>query len=167
MSNILPAVFGLLGVILGGVIASGSSYWLETRRERREREKDSRARAASLRQAARLIDEEFLTAISCIQFALQEKRWGEVPILEPRVSSWQQYHAVLAMELSTEGWCTALKAHLAVKQLIHLRAISGDDSDTGELRKDALELAESLRREIDEGRRGLIAFSTSQPLLVS
>ena len=159
----LTAIFSLVGVILGGVIASGTSYLLETRREKREREKESRIRAASLRQAARLIDEEFLTASGCIQFALQEKRWGDVPILEPTIISWEQYHSVLAMELSTGAWATTLKAHIAVKHLIHLRSISAPDPNTGELTKDMLEFAESVRGEIEKGRTAVAGFSASPP----
>jgi hypothetical protein len=162
MSSILPAVFSLIGVIVGGAITAGASYWLERRREKREGEKELRARTATLRQAARLIDEEFLTARSCIEFALQEKRWGDVPILEPKISSWQQYHTVLAAtEVSTDPWRTALTAHNAIKQVIHLRATFTEDPDTGELRQDLLEFAKSLREEIDKGRKGLANFTAS------
>ena len=90
--------------LLGGLITAGSSYVLERRREKRDRNREERAQAALLRQATRLIYQEFSTAICCVQFAQQEKRWGDVPTLEPTVTAWQQYRSALALGLPTDVW---------------------------------------------------------------
>jgi hypothetical protein len=66
-----------------------------------------------LRQATRLVDEEFSAAIHCIELAAQVKRWGDVLIFKPTTISWEKYHTVLAMELSTSAWDTVLNAHLS------------------------------------------------------
>jgi hypothetical protein len=110
-----------------------------------------------------LIDEEFLAASSSIQFAAQMNRWGDVLIFKPTTLSWEKYHTVLAMELSTSVWATVLNADLAVKQLIDLRAIGTDPSDPGKLPNGVLELAETFRGEIEQGRAALAAFSASEP----
>ena len=86
-----------------GLIASGTPYWLEARREKRERKKESQTRASMLRQAARLVDEEFLAASHSVEFAAQTKRWGNVLIFKPTTISWEKYRTVLVMELSISG----------------------------------------------------------------
>jgi hypothetical protein len=54
----MAAIFGLVGVIVGGIITAGSSFVLAVRRERADRERDSRALAIEVKRAARLIDME-------------------------------------------------------------------------------------------------------------
>ena len=163
MSSILPAVFGLVGAILGGLIAAGSAYMIETRREEREQKRERRAQAAVLRQASRLIEEEFSTAIYCIRFAQKEKRWGDASILEPRMTAWQEYRSALALGLPTDVWSNISKGYIAVQQVINLRAVSAPNEANGELVKGTLELAERLRNDVETARKSLGAFTTSEP----
>ena len=71
--TILLAILPLAGVLIGGLITFGTSYWLEARKEKRKREKESRLRAAAFRQAARLVDGEFRTAASLIRVAVESR----------------------------------------------------------------------------------------------
>jgi hypothetical protein len=161
MTNILPALFGLIGVIVGGLITAASSYLLERRREEREHNRERRGQAALLRQASRLIDEELSTAINSIRFAQQKKRWYSL-VLKPAVTAWQQYRSVLALGLPTDVWSSALRGYSAVEQLITLgAAISGSDAADRELEKDTLEFADQLRGDIEEARKAIAPFTRS------
>ena len=162
-STLLPAIFGLVGVIIGGLITSGTSYWLETHKEKREREKESRIRAATLRQAARLVDEEFFIALSLIQFLVEQKKWAGVSDLKSTIATWEEHKKSLAMELSTSVWVEALKAHMSVKQLIELRAINIGSDAPAEPINTVLKLAELFRKRIEQGRAALVPLISSEP----
>ena len=157
-----PAIFGLVGVIIGGLITSGTSYWLETRKDKREQEKESRIRAATLRQAARLIDEEFTTALHAIQFSVEDKRWdSDVSRLETMIVTWEEHKKLLAMELSTSEWKAAFVAHIGVKGLIDLHV--KNPSETAELSNFELKQIKFLTEQIEKGRAALLPFMTSEP----
>jgi hypothetical protein len=53
--NFLPAAFGLLGVIVGGLITAASSYLMEEKRGERERQREERERISEIKRAARMI----------------------------------------------------------------------------------------------------------------
>jgi hypothetical protein len=53
--TILPALFGLIGVIIGGAITAGVDYILEERRAHRDEIKERRKRSIDLQRAARLV----------------------------------------------------------------------------------------------------------------
>ena len=58
-ATLLPAVIGLVGVLVGAVITTGANYLLAVRREKADAAKDKLFRANELRTAARLITLEF------------------------------------------------------------------------------------------------------------
>src|SRR5947208_2835144 len=71
----LPALYGLIGVIIGGLITAGSSYLLDRKREQRERDKEERDRMREVKRAARLIDGEFGRARAPIKVSIDGKKW--------------------------------------------------------------------------------------------
>ena len=157
-----PAIFGLVGVIIGGLITSGTSYWLETRKDKREQEKESRIRAATLRQAARLVDEEFWLALGEIQLLVAKKRWAADSGLESMRVIWDEHKTILATELSTSVWRKVFMAHVMVKQLVTLRAASSK-LNTGDVPNNVLEMVKRFPETIENGRTALQPFITSEP----
>ena len=69
------AIFGLLGVLVGGIITAGSSYLLDRRRERVERQRDRRNRAIELKRASRLIDAELSRAEAAARICVEKRHW--------------------------------------------------------------------------------------------
>ena len=68
---ILVAVVGLVGVIIGGLINTGTTILLDRRRERVHRQRESRDYARDLKRASRLIDAQLLgaraAAVICVE----------------------------------------------------------------------------------------------------
>jgi len=92
-------VFGLLGVIIGGAITAGVDYFLDERRANREEAKEQRKRIIELKQAARLVDQDFNWALAAVTLALQFKQWQGHDSIQ--LETWQEHRTVLAAELGT------------------------------------------------------------------
>lgn len=105
------AIFGLVGVLLGGFIAAGTK-WLELRAARRR----------SLAMAARLVASEFGDALAAVAFAREHKRWWPN---ELSVDAWTTHSPVLAAELTLKEWLVVLKAHDTVQTLVRTREAFG------------------------------------------
>lgn len=103
-TNILAAVFGLVGVIIGGLITAGSSYLIERRRDRISAESNERVHALKVRQAARLIDAELERAEISANVAVLRKRWWPDESGPLELDSWNQYRAVIALALPYADW---------------------------------------------------------------
>jgi hypothetical protein len=101
----LPAIFGLLGVVIGALLTAGSTYLLEIRREEREIAKEDRDRAEELRKAARLVQYDLSSGSAAVKKAADEGRFfrfSNDPLAE---SSWPTVKTVFARsELSTAQW---------------------------------------------------------------
>lgn len=120
------AIFGLLGVIVGGLIAAGSSFALARRQERAAAERESRVRATELKRAARLIDLELAKArASAVEYIGKRRWWGED--LDLVTENWRQYCAILAPELSGVDWHRLFIAVIAVDQMRVLHAAARKD----------------------------------------
>ena len=87
---ILVAVVGLVGVIIGGLINTGTTILLDRRRERLERERERRDYARDLKRASRLIDAQLLVARAAAVICVEKKHWwsddGNLP-----TDAWQNY----------------------------------------------------------------------------
>ena len=100
----LPAAFGLLGVIIGGLITAGSTYLLDVRRERREIAKEDWERSQELRTAARLVLSDLFSGSVTVEKTIKD---GKYYFLSPDSlgdSSWATYRPVFASALSADGW---------------------------------------------------------------
>ena len=117
------AIFGLVGVIVGGLITAGSNFVLARRQERASTATESRIHAADLKRAARLIDLELLYAQAAAVRFIEKRRWWSED-LELVTESWQQYRAIVAPELSWDDWHGLATAALAVDQMRALQAMA-------------------------------------------
>jgi hypothetical protein len=95
---IFVGLLGLLGVIVGGLITGGVNYFLEARRASRDEAKERRKRLTDLKQAARLIAEDFNWALASVKLAIEKKRWPDPRHDSIRLQSWSEYRSVLAAE---------------------------------------------------------------------
>lgn len=132
------AVFGLIGVIIGGFISSGATLLLERRRER-----------MAARVGARLVREDLLRAALWIEDALGEDRWVHDPALRLEDDAWREQRSHLAAAMDYADYAAVITA----RQALH-RANQWLDGRDGEL-----ELNESDRRSFEfwlaDLRRGL------------
>src|SRR4051812_32691639 len=72
---ILVAVVALLGTIIGAVIGAATNYFIATRRESADRERENRNHAIELRRAARLIDIELRQAEIAAEICRDAQEW--------------------------------------------------------------------------------------------
>ena len=137
-AGILPAVFGLVGVIVGGLITGGSTYLLERRRE-----------GVELNTASRLIDAELLVAQTAAHSCIEKGKWWPQEI-DITTDAWESYKAVIAPGLPYSKWRDLSVAARAVSDLASSRgSLTGDVSES---------VAESMRpilRDIRAGRRAI------------
>src|SRR5215471_18842919 len=99
------AIFGLIGVVVGGTITFLITVYTERRRENRQIERERKSLTTELRTAARLIDEELVRAVSACN-ALGEYWWQPAGVVA--TTSWAQHRAVLAGQLSDQD-CRSLR----------------------------------------------------------
>lgn len=116
------AIFGLLGVVVGGLLNGYISSRAERRRDRAEG-----------RAAARLLERELQSALAGIR-AWCEKKSSADPSREDvlRFPAWKRYHLVAARSLPAEAWDTVSDAYL----LLYMLRTSSDF--VGNLGADAL-----------------------------
>lgn len=149
---ILVAVVGLVGVIIGGLINTGTTILLDRRRERLERERERRNYARDLKRASRLIDAQLLAARAAAVICVEKKHWWSDDVNLP-TDAWQKYSATIAPELSHSAWVTLMTAVFAVDHLRMARDMSaklglrGDIADTSTL--------VPMLRDIEAGRQAL------------
>jgi hypothetical protein len=117
-SNILPALFGLVGVVVGGLITALSSYYLEKFRARREEQRESRERDARLREAVRMLYEAIIEAMGIAEYTIEHERPAVVEM--PTVRRIDQYLPLLAGHVSNEMWQHIGNARTAILQLTQL-----------------------------------------------
>ena len=88
------AIFGLVGVLVGGLITWGVEWWRERRRL-----------GGDVRVAARLLTNELLRGIALLA-VLEEHRDEEAPEggLDIDFPLWREHRAVLARTLGHEDW---------------------------------------------------------------
>lgn len=117
----LPAASGLLGVIVGGLITTGSSYLLDKRRERREREREERQAATELKRAARMLSANLEIFRSDVRSVLKEKNWSSWTGSDYSPGAWLQYQTVVAPKLTKSAWDALNLALLSINGFIALR----------------------------------------------
>jgi hypothetical protein len=123
--SFLPAAFGLLGVIVGGLITAGSSYLLDERRSKREREREEQNRLIEIKRAARLIDLDLLTATAYATLAFKNDRYWSSTDSPLKIKAWDDYAAVLAPAASSDVWN---KIRLGINAVQHLNAYRASDA---------------------------------------
>ena len=128
------AIFGLLGVIVGGVLNALMAAWLERRRAR-----------AEVRSACRLLHTEFLRAkvvLSDLSTGavrdeeLKPADWGRKP------ADWGQFRGILATTLRPDEWGHVASGLLAIETADFLTS-----TDVGRART----LAPAMEGKLDGG----------------
>jgi hypothetical protein len=150
--TILPALFGLIGVIVGGLITAGVTFLIEEKRASRDETKERRKRLTDLKQAARLVHEDFTWASVSINFAIENKRWVSAHFEPIRLQTWKDYRSVLAAEANLADWVT-LKAAVRAMEM-YQRAIERNEA----IDAHALHNLEAEKEALQKGRAALKPF---------
>jgi hypothetical protein len=121
--NLLPAAFGLLGVIVGGFITGDASYLLDERRSKRQQQREERARGIEIKRAARIIDADLSTAAASAMFACKRDRYWDSADSPLKLRGWDDYGAILAPAVSSDAWSKILIGIQAVRDLNEYRGL--------------------------------------------
>jgi hypothetical protein len=157
-TTLIPAIVGLLGVVVGAVITTGTNYVLAVRKERAEADQRERSRANKLKTAARLIANEFFTARAAARTLVEKKSWVPTEIKFP-LDAWQRDRDVIALELPLKDWNAVEIAALAVEHFrnFHTAPRSSDDAS------DAMaEIGKPVVRDITAGLEALKPYVLDQ-----
>jgi hypothetical protein len=137
-TTLIPAIIGVVGVLVGAGITTAANYLLAVRKEKAEAAERRVARAAKLKTVARLITNEFLVAQKAARILVEEKRWAPKEIKFPLDASWREFpldawqrdRGVIALELPLKEWHAVEMAAFAVERLrdFHLAPGSSDDA---------------------------------------
>jgi len=152
-----PAIFGLLGVIVDGIITAGSNYLHGRRRERALSQRDSRNYPIELKRASRLIDVELLRAQAAAVICFKKRHWWSQNA-ELTNKARQKHSGIIAPELSCIAWVAATKAVLAVDDLRVGRDIATEHRLTGNISDRTGEPIVPMLRDIEAGRNALAPF---------
>jgi hypothetical protein len=139
------AIFGLLGVIVGGVLNGLVTLLLDGHRRKQE-----------LRTAARLVIFEFGTCASAIQNALEDERWSLTARDLLRTGHWDGNQALLAAGTDDETW---VKLSSAALQIGLVRVFAETVTPDRELVSDDTEWMRGIHLEINEARDSAAPFA--------
>jgi len=154
---LLPAVFGLIGVIVGGLITGAVTYIVEQQRANRDETKERRKRLTDLKQAARLIDQDFNWALGAVNLSIETKQWVG-PKLEPiRLESWREHRSVLAAETTLAAW-RALKYAVWAMESYRDSSTSAIEHNERNISPKGLQNIESEKEKLEKGRAALKPF---------
>ena len=152
MASVDPVVSTLIGVFLGGAIASGTSFRLESLRARRE---EQVAKKRDARRAARLLAEELEYGRRLLATASEKDYYTWEPPRSIPTSAWTEYRADFALIASDQQWATIAAAFGDFDGLNwHVAAVIEEDHWTGAGPQDPLE-----PRRLDPRSRELVRDS--------
>jgi hypothetical protein len=142
MPYVTAAIFGLIGVIVGGLLNGVVALWQERRRELRH-----------ARPAARLVMHE-LTEIQAILQA--DERRGEVGSQVPAPTAWPAARDALSAVVNGRTWTTLERAYEMAEYLIArpegvlpVRALYGRAWQPFEISRSVYEAQQALKRYAD------------------
>jgi hypothetical protein len=112
------ATAGLVGVALGGIL----TFLVEERRARNARRDQTSRDALAVRQALRLLDDEFSTALFACETTIDEGVWWDDGYYDVSTRQWERFQDVLAAsDLSEKAWGELTLAASEVEALRHRR----------------------------------------------
>lgn len=156
--DLITATFGLVGVLIGGLISTWTSWELHRRQEKVSRDREQRAEQIELRRAARLLDEEFVLAVTFTEFARDKKRWWvQDPALG--IEQWHASRAVFATQLTKEQWIRVSQGANAVQHLMGLRDEMPLPTQSDTLPEEALQFVSKLEGSVRTARKTLENFT--------
>ena len=166
MPSVDPAVSTLIGVFLGGAIASGTNLRLESLRTRREEQTAKKREQRDARRAARLLAEELENGRRLLDTASERDYYTWEPPRGIPTSAWTEYRADFALLASEQQWATVAAAFGDFDGLnSHLRAVIEEDHWTGVPERHPLEGRRLDPRARELVRDALTKVDAAQALL--
>jgi len=99
----LAGVFGIGGVLVGGLLTAGVDVW-----------KDWRAGRARARVGGRLLRRQLMTVASSVATAVRKGTWG--PTRSFATSAWDDHASAFALSLSPEEWDVVANAIVNIRR---------------------------------------------------
>jgi hypothetical protein len=129
--DVSNALAGLLGVLLGAAISTGSNWFIETRRARRADERETKANERQLTQAIRLIDDEIQDIGSSLCIAIDHYEWWPRSSFVLPSKRWDEYGPVLAGSeaVTSEDWMGISVVYQEIRDLSSRLASAETKSD--------------------------------------
>jgi hypothetical protein len=115
--QLLPALFGLVGVILGGIITAVCTFLVE-------RSKEKRSRNQELRRAARTLLGNLMIVRADMQWAFEHESWNQGALTRYVPERWEQFQSILAGGLSDEAWDKLVVATMTTDSFTTLYELS-------------------------------------------
>jgi hypothetical protein len=145
---LLPAIFGLVGVVIGALLTAGSTYLLEIRREEREMAKEDRDRAEELRKAARLVQFDLSSGVVALERSIEGGQFYRLSHDALTENSWPGVKTIFASALSTQQWnalTLGIRMLASFKGVRDLAMASADRQISEEGERTLKELLDSVR----------------------
>jgi|ERR1017187_5827214 hypothetical protein len=159
---IIVAIVALVSTIVGAAIAAATNYLLAARRERADRETDSRSHAIEVKRAARLLDLELAKAQALADISIRKRYW--VAGAELSTEAWQKYGGTIAPDLSNLAWHTVTVAFMAVEHIEGSRALYvGGALHDRPISDGNAEGVAPMLRDVTLGREALAPFVWDDP----
>lgn len=102
-ASLLPAIFGLLGVVVGGLLTAISNFFLEKAKDRRQQQREHQAHQVQVRTAVRLLYDDLDRAVAVGETLMEKKKWW-ISMSPPNADTWLKFRGDLALELSEDIW---------------------------------------------------------------
>lgn len=109
------AIFGLLGVLVGGLITAGVEWW----RDRRARAETIEVKREARTRAARMVFQELVNATAVMKVTVKNSRWSGHPL---STAAWQEYAPVLTTALGNRDWLIVSGAFGEIARLERLES---------------------------------------------
>jgi len=137
---VTEAIFGLIGVVVGGLISGGLSLILERRKER-----------VAARVAARLVREDLLPVSLGMEDVFSGRTWSQRPDRRSRERSWAEHRSRLATVMGYEDYAAVVQAQITADRFDAWFASRADrsgleEADRNQLRRWNAEVGEGLSR---------------------
>ena len=108
-TSVTPAVFGLVGVLMGALVSAAANYLVEQRRLQEER----KAHERNVRAALRLLRSQLKVEYAFISSLTVDDAWSEPPQADRGRALWDQEQRPLAMALNADEFESVANAFLA------------------------------------------------------
>jgi hypothetical protein len=152
------AIFGLIGVVIGGLISDGATYLMARRGERRRAQAAVRLVEAEVRNAATVAESVLPVILDDTPYPprLLEQAWESLSAL-PTPSAWQAYKGDLAELLDARNWYAIADSYEALDAL---RRLDRHEITVPDGRLMHTAVAEALREINEDLKRGVAACAS-------
>jgi len=127
-ATIIVAIVALVSTIVGATIGAATNYALAVKRDKADRERDSRNHTIEVKRAARLIDAELLRALAAVRICVEKRRWWSADVPPLSAEAWQKHGGTIAPDLSDQAWLAVI---LAIEAVYNIRSARGIAVEAG------------------------------------